>query len=396
MSTYLSFYQSLANFVTATCPHLSKWAKARLVWFIWGLLIRQSVVFSRIAQRQVSLSPHSLQVASCERRLRRIATDPQLDWNRAYKSALQAVLGGAAKAKRLIVLVDETSQQEHYRVLVSAVWYRGRAIPLAWQLRGNTEGEFWEKLRELLAQTAQVLPRGVPVVVVGDRAFGTPAFTDLVASLGWDWLVRLQGQTLFKAVRGQAQPVKEWLEGVGSRRKGAGQLFKKQGWRRGSLVGVWGKRYQEPLLLGSSLAAEWEVVRWYKYRYAIEALFRDFKSGGFEWEKSQVRELGPAEKVVLGLSWGVLVAIVLGEAAAEEELARAPTGKRHTRPPSARFSLVYLGKERVMSYLVGKVREEPQWELGHWEAERWHKQIHQHHAKRFIATSLPREEKGAA
>ncbi len=91
---------------------------------------------------------------------------------------MQTVLAGAIKAERLIGLVDETAQQEPYRVLVSGLWYRGRAIPLAWQLRGTAEGEFWEKLRELLAQTAQVLPRGVPVVVIGDRAFGTPAFTD--------------------------------------------------------------------------------------------------------------------------------------------------------------------------------------------------------------------------
>ncbi len=76
MSTYLVFYQILADFVTATCPHLSKWTKARLVWFSQGVLIRQSVVFSQIAQRQVSVSPHSLQVASCERRLRRLANDP--------------------------------------------------------------------------------------------------------------------------------------------------------------------------------------------------------------------------------------------------------------------------------------------------------------------------------
>ncbi len=84
-------------------------------------------------------------------------------------------------------------------------------------------------MRQVLAQTAQVLPTGVEVVVVGDRGFGSPAFCDLVASLGWHWLVRLQGQTLFKLAQGHSQSVKSWLSRAGSRRKGWGQLFKKQG-----------------------------------------------------------------------------------------------------------------------------------------------------------------------
>jgi len=392
MSICQPFYQILEHFVNEKCKDLSKWAKARLVWYIFGIVVSQSVVFSRLAYRQVSVLPCSPMLASGERRLRRLANDDELDWQRAYRPALKAVICKAAEAKRLVVLVDETAQAEHSRLLMAALWYRSGAIPLAWHLREAKAGQFWEAMRQVLAQTAQVLPVGVEIVVVGDRGFGSPAFCDLVASMGWHWLVRLQGQTLFKVAQGHSQAVKSWLSRAGTRRKALGQLFKKQGWRSGSLVGVWNAPHKEALLLGSSLPPDYTLVRIYKYRYAIEALFRDFKSYGFKWEQSQVRDLEHCQKVVVGLSWGVLVAVVLGEEVAESELKVKPTGRRYSRPHPAKFGLVYKGLERVQSYLVSKEQSPPQWELKHFEAGRWSKQIQQHHALAYIAVSIPQPE----
>ncbi len=62
---------------------------------------------------------------------------------------------------------------------------------------------------------------------------------------------------------------------------------------------------------------------------------------------------------MLGLSWGVLVTLVLGEEVAQAELAVEPTGRGCSRRHSAKFSLVYKGLERVLSYLVGRVHDPP-------------------------------------
>ncbi len=76
MSTCNPFYQIVETFVNAQCKSLSKWAKPRLVWFVFGLLVSQSVVFSRLAYRQVSVLPCSFKIASGKRRLRRLAMMP--------------------------------------------------------------------------------------------------------------------------------------------------------------------------------------------------------------------------------------------------------------------------------------------------------------------------------
>ncbi|HZO90344.1 MAG TPA: hypothetical protein VFB38_18610 [Chthonomonadaceae bacterium] len=46
----------------------------------------------------------------------------------------------------------------------------------------------------MLATAASLLPCGVSVTVLAARAFGTPAFTDLVAGYGWYFLVRVRAR----------------------------------------------------------------------------------------------------------------------------------------------------------------------------------------------------------
>jgi hypothetical protein len=218
----------------------------------------------------------------------------------------------------------------------------------------------------------------------------------MVASLGWNWLVRLQGQTLFQSQFCPAQAVKGLLNCAGQRCKKWGKLFKKQGWRTGSVVAIWHKPYREPLVLGSNLPPDYSMLRYYKYRFAIESMFRDCKSLGFQWEGSQVRVLEHCQKVVLGLCWGVLIAVVLGEQVAQEEMGLSSGRAGYSRPHSAKFSLVYKGLERVQSYVVGKVQKPIEWELSYYEAERWSKQCHQQFALRYLATSQPSPQLKAA
>ncbi|XSG77842.1 transposase [Herpetosiphon llansteffanensis] len=71
-------------------------------------------------------------------------------------------------------------------------------MPLAWVLHpGNTRRAtaFWTNTTTLLDRVRQVIPATTPVVVVADRAFGCPVFTDPVVAHGWSWVVRVQGHT---------------------------------------------------------------------------------------------------------------------------------------------------------------------------------------------------------
>lgn len=87
-------------------------------------------------------------------------------------------------------------------------------------------------------------------------------------------------------------------------------------------------------------------MRQYRWRSAIEALFRDWKSYGLGWEASQVRQVAQQERLILLLALATVLTLLLGCEAAAEILAAAPqTGKR--RPWAARDSLFGLGRDRL-------------------------------------------------
>jgi hypothetical protein len=149
---------------------------------------------------------------------------PLLTWDRSDARVVRRILA-RQRARRWVVMIDEPAQAEHLRVLTAALWYRRRAIPLAWiGWPGQTKQtvSYGDRCHVLLDQVAQVLPPGVSVVVVADAAFGCPAFTDLMTAHGWDWVVRVRGQTRWKDRQGRIGPISAQVRQRGDRWKGRG------------------------------------------------------------------------------------------------------------------------------------------------------------------------------
>ncbi len=380
-----SFCRELFEFVWGLLPDLPHPARKRLVWLVLGILLAKSLVLSRIAAAQAGFCGGSVAEESHERRLRRIENDPQLTWQQTYAPAVRRVVQWRC-SRRLLLLIDESGHTDNIRVLMVSLWYRGRAVPLAWvewRAQQPLEVSYWQQVDTLLAMVAQIAPPDLPVVVIGDRAFGNPAFTDRVAAHGWDWLVRLQGQTCFRDRQGRRWQASQVISQPGRRWKARGELFKKQGWRPASLVAFWGHHHREPLLLASSLPPTWELVELYLRRGAIECLFRDWKSMGWQWESSQVKDLTHWPVLLVGLAWATLVALCLGDQVADEALAR-PTRPRRTPPWLAKRSLFTLGCQRLQARLYGTLHEPVRWKLAEFEAPNWSQQVYNYHARAYV------------
>src|SRR5262245_21066870 len=320
--------QSVETLLTASALDLPRRTRQRLLFFILGLLLAGSLTLRRIACTQAYLTPQTTCAASHERRLRRVLNDPLLTWERSYARVLRRLLA-RHRPHQWVIILDESGHTDRLRVLTAALWYRGRALPLAWvSWPGQTKqtASYWSRCDTVLAQVASLLPAGARVVVVADRAFGCPVFTDPVAARGWDWLVRVQGQTRFRSHLGHIQPLRQQVGAAGQRWKGRGALFKDAGWREASAIALWGRCHREPLLLASSLPLSWNLIALYKKRAAIEALFRDWKTSGWQWEASQVTDLEHQERLLLGLAFATLLTLALGTAAAEQERQLKPRG----------------------------------------------------------------------
>jgi len=324
---------------------------------------------------------------SVERRIRRIENDGQITAALCLHPLARYHLA-LGKPRQLLLVMDPTCQEERVVMLTVAVWYRGRALPLCWLLwPGNTPLEgmcFWERVETLLSEVALLLPRGVPVIWLADRAFGTPQFVDQLRLRGWHYVVRIQEQTRCRAPHLPERSVGGLLRRCSQRIKFCGEVFKKSGWRRLSVVCLWGRRHHKPLCVVSDLPVGWGLLDLYRRRYPIEGLFRDYKSAGWQWEKGQVRDLAHLQRLLVGMAIATWVTVMAGAFVASAVLATAATGRRQTRSFEGKQSLFQLGLEYLHHLLRQPLRFFVPCELPDWEAPNWQKQCHAHHLRPFI------------
>ena len=176
--------------------------------------------------------------------------------------------------------------------LMIHVVYKGRALPLVWQVRKGKKGHFPEDMHiALVEQVHDLIPVGAQVVLLGDGEFDGTQLQRTVQEYGWSYVVRT-GSTITVV----------W-DGAHFRCDTVGACIKP-----GTLVALtdvrvteatygplmllccWAKGYQEPLYLLTNMTSADEACRLYAKRFRIETFFSDQKSRGFHIHKSHLTE----------------------------------------------------------------------------------------------------------
>lgn len=380
-------YQETKGYLGRYLRAISQRTLDRVTLLASGIVKAQHGAPAKIAEAGKGLSERGVQADSVERRIRRIENDPQICVATCFEPLVQQLLAHS-QIRELWLIVDPTFQEDRVVMVSINVWYRGRSLPLVWETwpaNQPLEGEgFWKRVAALLQHAKRLLPPGIPVTVLADRAFGTPAFTDRVAQQGWHWVVRLQGQTKCRDVCGRERSVAALIHQRGERRKLRGQVFKKAGWRPASIVVYWGRRHRAPLCLATDLAPAWVRIADYRRRFPIEPTFRDWKAYGWRWEQGQVTNREHLNRLILGMALANWLVILVGALHAQSLLAQPASGKRRTRPWWGKKSLFQLGLEVWKDCFAEGL---PPWLLSalpDWAAPNWSTQITAYHAHAFV------------
>lgn len=384
-------YQRIVNLIAEQMdPSVDQSSLRRIALYVTGLLRARNGSPAQVAKALEKLHLSPAKAESLERQIRRLENDAEVCAETCFHPMARAHLA-YGKPQALLLIVDPTLQEDRLVMLSVNVWYRGRSLPLAWSLwpancplRG---AGFWERMAALLDQVATLLPNGIPVTLVADRAFGTPAFTDLVEAHGWDWVVRVQDQTLYRDRIGREGAIGQLVRWRNQRKKLHGWVFKKAGWREASVVVYWGRRHKRPLCLVSNRKPDWLLVRLYRQRFPIEGTFRDYKAYGWRWEQGQVIRQAHMERLLVGMAIGTWVALMTGTWRGWCLLHTSPTGKRHTRPWEAKMSLFQLGLDWLADWFTLPQLPLYIWRLSDWLAPNWSTQLIAHHAHAFLFAS---------
>jgi len=383
----------------------------RLALLITGLVAAKSSVVSRMASGLWEAGVSAARVASIARRLRRGVHDRQVTATSCYEPAVRTLIdweGLIRRGKPAILALDESSQDDRVHLLRVVLTYWGTAVPLAWDVwPQNTpleDGEYWRRLDAVLDRVAGLVPAGLDVILTADRAFDIPPFVTRVAARGWHWVVRLkaEGANRFLDHQGREHGLKNLVHrhvaAPGQRWKARGRIFKGAGWYPASIIAVWAPGAKERLVVITDLPPRWEILAHYDRRFWIEAGFRADKAGGWQWEASQMTDLGHLERLLVAMAWATLLVLCLGVAHAAADLARvaalrtAPprAQRRPPRPQHARASLFSLGLSLARRWLARSDLPAVRWLLPRLSSPSWNTRWYRAQSRRFLFSQTVR------
>jgi Transposase DDE domain len=363
----------------------SRPALRRLALLITGVVAAESTVLAQMAAELWALEvTEATTPTSIERRLRRALSDERLTPPGCYQAELARVLDWPALlqgARRVVLALDESSCGAAYHLLRVSLLYWGGALPLAWALGepnvAQPAGQYWAQLDQVLAEVAALLPAGVEVVLVADRAYDVAPLVARLEHRGWHWGIRAKARGALRVRDAHGREhrlrdlVQRHLPRPGCRWKGRGQLFKDAGWLPASIVATWAPGEDEPVVVLTDLPPRWTLLRHSERRFWIEPGFRKDKSHGWEWEASQVQGVGHHARLLLAMAWATLLMLTLGVVAARRQLAALTARPHRGAPRHARASVFTLGLQHVRRWLYGTARGRLPWWLPELDAPSW-------------------------
>jgi hypothetical protein len=281
--------------------------------------------------------------ASCYRRLERLlAWEEESTWQPLRRLWVRAVLRTFAPGRgRIPLIIDWTWHRDRCKSLWLMLPVGGRAVPLCfWLAPLDTGGVGSQRALEdaALRDLKDWLPRSRRVLLLGDRGFRGRERIRTLQAWGWDFVLRITGDTHFETSDGW-QTLDTVCPAVGRRWQRAGlRLGKGRGKADAPVVvhvvavrqavvpkpvrkerGHDGKLRERPRRGGADTAEEttWflatnlpltcDVVAVYAWRMQIEQTFRDYKALlGLEVEQTKQ----PWERLQ-ALLWALMVGLTL-------------------------------------------------------------------------------------
>ena len=254
---------------------------------------------------------------STERRFRRWLGNPRIDVLRLHAALLRSALGDFPD-RVLYVALDTTMLWDTFCVITLSLTYRGRAIPLVWKvMRHNSASVAFRDYRGVLGFGARLLT-GFKVILLADRGFVHVELRRWIRRTK-DWHCRIRykkGVGLFRWTRKGFKPLH--LRVSPGELRFYHDVYLSAAHEPVHLAVGWNLGAKEPWIILSDEPTDRETLYEYGRRFDIEENFLDHKSGGFQWESSQLRDEKVLQRLCFVMAVATLILICQGVAVVAE------------------------------------------------------------------------------
>jgi hypothetical protein len=351
------------NEVATQFPHLSKPQATVLALWSFGIVLAHCCTLSAVANM---LSPR---IGRCyntvRQRLRewyKPASDKagehrrELDVTTCFVPLLAWILKNWP-SPRVALALDATTLADRLTVLSLSLVYRGTAIPVAWKvLRGN-QPHAWkpEWLKLLCWFDGQVDPTWT-VTVMTDRGLYARWLFQAIVTLGWHPMMRVTRVGKFQPEGWSRSPsFRQFVPRVGCTWQGRGVAFPRTPERRlvCTLLACWTEGHEDGWYVLTDLPPQAADVAWYGLRMWIEHGYGQFKSAGWQWQKTRISEPDRAGRMWLAIALATFWVVAVGgqrehDEWPQETVPELPATDTHRRGPASP-----AGKRLVSVFLQG-------------------------------------------
>jgi len=294
--TYDSWHSRLAQLIPDTCET----RLTNLTLLIVGLYHAGSIHFSAIVRKW----PIPAMETSLTRRLSRFLANPGVKVRAWYEPVARQLLAPFA-GREVRLILDGSRVGFGHQLLMVAIAYRRRALPLAWcWVRGTRGNSTSEKQLALLAYVRGRMPENTRVLLVGDAEFGSVAVLRQLEAWSWQYVLRLKGTVLMQP--GGAGPWRKLVRLVerrGVRYWWPGSRLTRQWAHPAHRLGYWAPGEDEPWLLATSLPDTRRALQAYRRRMWVEEMFGDLKGHGFDLEATHLRHFLRLSRLTLAVCY---------------------------------------------------------------------------------------------
>lgn len=269
-----------------------------LSWLMVGLYESRSVHLSKVAEK----IPGTACLPSLTRRMRRLLDNPAIQVRDWYEPLAKLLLQRLADGE-IRLIVDGSKVGFGHQLLLVAIAYRRRAIPLAWTwVKGSRGHSTVHKQKALLTYVHGLIPAKSRVLLVGDAEFGEVDVQKLLRKWQWQYVLRQKGRYLLRQ-KGHCDDQRldslvekpgqtQWLEACLLTVKHAYPV---------NFLAYWKPGEKDPWLLATNLTCPQATRKAYSRRMWIEETFGDMKSNGFDLESTHLRHFLRLSRLTLAV-----------------------------------------------------------------------------------------------
>lgn len=203
-----------------------------------------------------------------------------------------------ANGKTIVLPMDQSKISDGFECLMVSMRAGERAIPVAWKVKETSGGIGFDEQKPLLDTVFAMMPEGIPVLLAGDRFYGTAALIKWCQEHGWHYRLRLKDKLILRHEGGEITTGE-------AAKMGMTALLNAELNESGikTHIGILHEKgHKEPWIIAMSETPSKGKVLDYGMRWGIEPMFSDFKSRGFGITKTQLQHADRIERLILVLT----------------------------------------------------------------------------------------------